>query len=94
MLKTIPYALAILFSCTSAFALNEYYSVHRSVRALGMGGAFYGLSDDEHALFYNPAGLSLYDGGSQFKWQIQADGATKIPSVISTFTNSGKQDIK
>lgn len=30
-----------------------------------MGGAYYGLSDDEYALFYNPAGLSLYRGTGQ-----------------------------
>ena len=28
------------------------------VRALGMGGAFVGLADDEQAVFYNPAGLA------------------------------------
>ena len=81
-------ALAATFLAPNAFALNEYYSISRSVRALGMGGAFYGLSDDQHALFYNPAGLSVYQGGSQTKLQIQGDFATKIPSVLSTFTQS------
>ena len=32
-----------------------------SVRALGMGGAFTGLADDEQAVFYNPAGLAFQD---------------------------------
>lgn len=31
-------------------------------RAVGMGGALTGLSDDESALFYNPAGIALLEG--------------------------------
>lgn len=37
---------------------KEYPSLYRGVRPLGMGGAFTAVSDDENALFYNPAGLS------------------------------------
>ncbi|MFM8315355.1 MAG: hypothetical protein ACKOA8_13800 [Deltaproteobacteria bacterium] len=47
------------------FAMREFYGISRSIRALGMGGAFYGRSDDEYALFYNPAGVSLYQGKTQ-----------------------------
>lgn len=47
------------------FAVKEYYAISRSLRALGMGGAFYSVSNDEYALFYNPAGLSLYQGSPQ-----------------------------
>jgi hypothetical protein len=32
-----------------------------SVRAIGMGGAFIGVSDDDAAVFYNPAGLTRLD---------------------------------
>lgn len=34
----------------------------QSARARGMGGAFLGLSDDESAVYYNPAGLSQIQG--------------------------------
>jgi len=38
---------------------NEHYIyIHRGARVLGLGGAFTGVSDDENALFYNPAGLN------------------------------------
>lgn len=60
---------------TPAFAVREYYGISRSVRALGMGGAFYGYCDDEAALFYNPAGLSLYPGGGQFLFNFQSNVA-------------------
>ncbi len=46
--------------------MKEYYSLSRTPRAQALGNAFYGLSDDEGAMFYNPAGLSLYTGGAQF----------------------------
>ena len=40
---------------------EEYPTLHRGVRPLGMGGAFTAVADDENALFYNPAGLSNID---------------------------------
>jgi len=39
-------------------AAQEYPSLYRGVRPLAMGGAFTAVADDEHALFYNPAGLA------------------------------------
>lgn len=77
---------------TSAFAVSEYYAISRSVRALGMGGAFYGLSDDDGALFYNPAGLALVRGGERFN--VLGAGINMSPNifdVVSTISNgSGK----
>jgi len=42
----------------SGLAAQEYPSFYRGVRPLAMGGAFTAVADDEHALFYNPAGLA------------------------------------
>jgi len=52
--------LSVLFVFLSVNCLSakEYPSFFRGVRPLGMGGAFTAVSDDENALFYNPAGLS------------------------------------
>lgn len=36
---------------------DEPEHLRQSVRALGMGGAFVAVANDEYALFYNPAGL-------------------------------------
>src|SRR5690606_22775652 len=65
-------------------ALNEYYSISRSPRALGMGGAFYGLSDDQHALFYNPAGLTAYRGGNRIMAQFKGDVSGSLTSLLSS----------
>lgn len=43
-------------------AAEEFPSLFRGVRPLGMGGAFITLSDDENAMFYNPAGLNDVSG--------------------------------
>jgi hypothetical protein len=51
------FLLYILFLVVSATTLSA-----QSPRARGMGGAFIGLSDDESAIFYNPAGLSQIQG--------------------------------
>jgi len=66
-MKKLVLSLVVIgaIASNSAFAVSEVYGLSRSIRALGMGGAFYGLSDDEYALFYNPAGLALYRGEGQ-----------------------------
>ena len=43
-----------VFSTTLNAVFDDY---EPSVRARGMGGAFYSLSDDASGIFYNPAGL-------------------------------------
>lgn len=44
---------------TSAF---PFLKINIGARAVGMGGAFTGVSDDENALYYNPAGLATMRG--------------------------------
>jgi len=43
---------------TSAF---PFLKIDASARAVSMGGAFTGLADDESALYYNPAGIALFE---------------------------------
>jgi len=76
------------FCAVPALAVKEYYGLSRSVRALGMGGAFYGLSDDEFALFYNPAGLSLYGGRPQFMFSFGGQVANSSLSAINTISDA------
>ena len=53
--------ISILALNSQAFALREYYSISRSIRALGMGGAFYGLFNDagDAAVFVYVDGSAL-----------------------------------
>jgi long-subunit fatty acid transport protein len=44
---------------TSAF---PFLKINLGARAVGMGGAFTGLADDESALYYNPAGIASFEG--------------------------------
>lgn len=44
---------------TSAF---PFLKINVGARAVGMGGAFTGLADDESALYYNPAGIASFEG--------------------------------
>jgi hypothetical protein len=79
---------------TPAFALKEYFSLNRSIRAMGMGGAFYGNSDDEYALFYNPAGLAHYRGSWELSLlSIKAEAAPDILSALSTITDGSNNKI-
>ncbi len=91
-MKKLLLTLLVLFS-VPALAVQEYYSIKRSVRAMGMGGAAYGLSDDETALWYNPAGLARIRGGSRFNLiGIKLDAVPSILSAVGTISDqSGKE---
>ncbi len=41
---------------------NEYFEVHSNARAMGMGGAFAAIVDNEESLWYNPAGIAKNGG--------------------------------
>ncbi len=58
-----------------------------------MGGAIYAQSDDENALFFNPAGLNAYRGGNSFMFSIKADGATSFLPAISTLLRGGSRTV-
>ena len=69
MKKTISFGIiaivALLLVYSDSFGINSkvgttgysFLKIDASARSTGMGGAFVGLSDDESALYFNPAGL-------------------------------------
>lgn len=69
-------------------ALEEYYPLSRSVRAMGRGGAHYALSDDESALFFNPASLNLYKGGGEFMIALGGQLSNGALGQIDTFSKA------
>lgn len=83
----------LLSFVSSSFAVEEYYSLSKSIRALGMGGAFYAMSDDEYALFYNPAGLANYRGEGSLMFSAQGYISTGATSAIKTLSKQKGQDI-
>lgn len=86
-------AMALLFS-NIGHGVEEWYALSRSIRALGMGNAFYSLSDDESAMFYNPAGLSFYDGGAEGMLNlISAHASTSAFSAVSKASNWGSASV-
>lgn len=56
LLCCVPALIFVLVS--SMLFAGEYNYIYRGARPLGMGGAFVAVSNDQNALFYNPAGLS------------------------------------
>ncbi|MFM8315951.1 MAG: hypothetical protein ACKOA8_16860, partial [Deltaproteobacteria bacterium] len=84
----------LLLACSSSFAINEYYSLSKSIRSQGMGGAFFGLSDDEYALFSNPAGLSLRNSGTEVMLRLNGHVSSNAISGFSDFKNLDSLNIK
>ncbi len=59
MKKTL--ILLILLSVVSVLSAYEIPFIMKGVRPMGMGGAFTAVADDQNSLFYNTAGLALYE---------------------------------
>ncbi|MCI6474808.1 MAG: hypothetical protein MSA07_03825 [Mucispirillum sp.] len=62
--KAILITILVMIPFASSYAQKavfsrEYPRMMTSVRAMGMGNAFFGVSDDKYAAFYNPAGLAM-----------------------------------
>ena len=62
--KVVLVALLVIIPFASSYAQKtvfsrEYPRMMTSVRAMGMGNAFFGVSNDKYAAFYNPAGLAM-----------------------------------
>ncbi len=56
-------AFALVALCPSLAHAGGFYLTDRGVRPLGRGGAFVAGADDQHAVWYNPAGLILAGNG-------------------------------
>ncbi|MFB6286491.1 MAG: hypothetical protein ABEK03_07925 [Candidatus Bipolaricaulia bacterium] len=64
--RTLGLAMGLAVALTATGALSASAAASAAdllteVRALGMGGAFVGLADDEAATRFNPAGLAFFD---------------------------------
>jgi len=57
------------------------FAIGASARALGLGGAFSALADDESAVFYNPAGLPGQSGIGLASMFVQQFGGVAYGSV-------------
>lgn len=81
--KAVLVVLFIMVTYTLSYAdknvfSREYPRMITSVRAMGMGNAFFGVSDDKYAAFYNPAGLAR----NKSVWSLDL-----IPFTIGVNTN-------
>ncbi|MDR3113610.1 MAG: hypothetical protein LBU09_04465, partial [Endomicrobium sp.] len=52
------FALLFVFSSSVFAAVKDAPIMIKGIRPMGMGGAFTAVSDDENAVFYNPAGIA------------------------------------
>lgn len=87
MKKSILYVFCLVFIAAPLFGVQEYYDLSKSIRSLGMGGAFFGLSDDEYALFSNPAGLSLRRTGNELMVRLNGHVSSDAISGFKDFSD-------
>jgi hypothetical protein len=71
--KRIYVVIAGLMVFASGLAYSAESPIFiRGTRVLGMGGAFTAISDDQNAMFFNPAGLTQRQGGQFTLFELQA----------------------
>lgn len=81
-------AASLAPSTTAAVSVAD---LQTEVRALGMGGAFVGLADDEGASRYNPAGLAYLNGGrinAHYESQFGTSSAMTLLGALPHFGGS------
>ncbi len=94
------FVVIILLTLGGAYSLQaqtgELRRPGQGVRNLGMGNAGIGLSFDENALFYNPAGLASVDSilvGFPFLMEVSDDSVNIIKEVSKLSGDSKNADI-
>ena len=94
------FVVIILLTLGGAYSLQaqtgELRRPGQGVRNLGMGNAGIGLSFDENALFYNPAGLASVDSilvGFPFLMEVSDDSVNIIKEVEKLSGDSKNADI-
>ena len=94
------FVVIILLTLGGAYTLQaqtgELRRPGQGVRNLGMGNAGIGLSFDENALFYNPAGLASVDSilvGFPFLMEVSDDSVNIIKEVSKLSGDSKNADI-
>lgn len=92
-MKKIFLGFSLIVFCQSVWAVQEFYSLSKSIRSMGMGGAFYGLSNDEYALFSNPAGLSTRTAGTEVMLRVNGTISSNAISGFNDFKNLGDLNI-
>ncbi|MBN1824426.1 MAG: hypothetical protein JW803_08915 [Endomicrobiales bacterium] len=93
MKKLISVLLAgAMLSSTAAFAAERPVFI-RGVRPLGMGGAFVALSDDQNAIFYNPAGITQRQGSLLTAVELSMNASQDIFDFVN-FYNDNKDDME
>ncbi len=83
-ITTAAAVAAALATLASGARAGGFYLVDRGVRPLGRGGAFVAGADDQHAVWYNPAGLSEAGNG------LLVDGALVL--FANTYTRTAQPD--
>lgn len=85
MKKFFALLILINFLAKSAFAA-EFFEVHSNARAMGMGGAYAALVEDDESLWYNPAGLAK-NGGIFWKIADPKIGLSDLTSAMEAFSD-------
>ena len=74
----------LLFSVSAISLLADPLSTYIGTKAKGMGGAFTAVSNNNAALYFNPAGLTTFDGRNYALTTLEYGSGAKIDESAGT----------
>jgi hypothetical protein len=84
MMKKIILVTILVVSLVSLFSVFDDYG--SSARARAMGGAFYSVSNDASAVFYNPSGLEYADNAAIISYtDLWSTGYIELKNIAASF---------
>ena len=84
-MRRLVLALALLVAAASGPARADFIDIITGARPAGMGGAYVALADDVNAIYYNPAGLTLFKGMQLGFMHSEDNDPTAGPPVNTDF---------
>ena len=96
-MRNIFYRVILIIFITTIYQIS--YSIDsfekepfeaKSIRMKGMGGAYRAICDDGYTLYYNPAGLSLFEKEYIQLLNVEFDMSINKPTTIGLFDDASK----
>jgi hypothetical protein len=88
--KILGLSIATMLLSVTLFA-DETPVFIRGIRPLGMGGAFVAISDDQNAIFYNPAGLTQRQGSQLVAFELPVNISEDVLNFYNFYNDRKDQ---
>ena len=96
MIRSLISIFTFVFATLVSAQAGVERELYRGIEPLAMGNAYVAIADDEHAIFYNPAGVAAYDGMELHYLALQVTGsedAVNLRNTLKDLKNPNGSDL-